>query len=139
MNRQLVVIVLWISVLLAAAFGLGGAGMFGSPFGGGTPILERTVYATTIFVGPISSAAALFYLGKSHAQAGASLVLGAAVGTFLGLIVQSNFREFWGGVFALTLWLPMLVVGIKLLLYRGCSQEAGPKPKSRRLKRSRRG
>lgn len=139
MNRQLVLIVLWLAILLAVIFAIGGAGMFGSPFGGGTPILERTIYATTILVGPFASAAALFSLRKDYAQAGASLVVGSAVGTFLGLVVQSDFREFWGGVFALTVWLPMLLVGVRLFLYPGCTSEPRPKAKSRRLRRDRRG
>ena len=106
--------VFWVALILAVLFALGGAGLYGSPFGGGTAA-EQAIYAAAILVGPLASLLALVFHKRLPYLAGITLVLGAAVGVFIGLVVQSPFHYFWGKVFGIVVWLPMLVVGLRLL------------------------
>ena len=106
--------VFWVALILAVLFALGGAGLYGSPFAGGTAA-EQAIYAAAILVGPLSSLLALVFHKRLPYLAEITLVLGAAVGVFIGLAVQSPFHYFWGKVFGIVVWLPMLVVGLRLL------------------------
>lgn len=139
MHLQLTTAIFCVAILLAVVFVMGGAGLYGSPFGGGGAGGELAIFAAAILVGPLASAFAFFSQRKSSARAGAVMILGAAVGTVLGLVLKTDFQEFWGFVFAGAVWLPMLLLGIKLCLHRGGAPEPRRKTKSRHLKRNRRG
>ena len=103
------------SLIFGALFAVGGAGIYGSPFAGKTSN-EYAIYEAAILVGPIGSLLALVFHKRLPYLSGVSLVLGAVVGVFIGLVVESDFRYVWGKVFLIVVWLPMSVVGARLLL-----------------------
>lgn len=107
--------VFWAALILAVLFAVGGAGLYGSPFAGGISAHDFAVYAAAILVGPLASLLALVFRKRLPYLAGITLVLGAAVGVFIGLVVQSPFHYFWGKAFGIVVWLPMLVVGLRIL------------------------
>jgi hypothetical protein len=84
---------------------------------------ENAIYAAAILVGPIASRFARGRVEEAPFRAGMALVIGAAAGFFTGLIIDSNFREVWGKIFAVAVWLPMLVIGVNLIRKRKSSQE----------------
>ena len=110
------------SLIFGALFAVGGAGIYGSPFapsGIRDLHVENTahaIYAAAILVGPLASLLALVFHKRLPYLSGVSLVLGAVVGVFIGLVVESDFRYVWGKVFLIVVWLPMSVVGARLLL-----------------------
>jgi hypothetical protein len=105
------------ALILAVLFAVGGAGIYGSPFDPGRRSHKYAVlYAATILVGPLASLVALVFHKRLPYLSGVSLVLGAAAGVFIGLVVESDFRYFWGKVFVIVVWLPMSVVGARILL-----------------------
>jgi hypothetical protein len=104
------------ALIFAALFAVGGAGLYGSPFGPGKTSNEYAIYAAAILVGPLATLLALGFHKRLPYLSGGSLVLGAVAGVFIGLVVESDFRYFWGKVFIIVVWLPMSVVGARLLL-----------------------
>jgi hypothetical protein len=109
-------VVFMAALILAVLFAVGGAGLYGSPFGPGKPSHEYAIYAASILVGPLASLVALVFHKRLPYLSGVSLVLGAVAGVFIGLVVESDFRYFWGKVFVIVVWLPMSVVGARILL-----------------------
>jgi len=116
MKTGAIIGVLCTSLVLAVLFAGGGAGIYGSPFGPGKTSQEYAIYAAAIFVGPLASLLALVLHKRLPYMSGVLLVLGAVVGVVLGLVVESDFKYFWGKVFAVVVWLPMSIVGAKALL-----------------------
>lgn len=105
-----------VALIFAALFAVGGAGIYGSPFGPGVHPRESAVYAEAILIGPLASLLAIVFHKRLVCLSGVLLVLGALGGIFIGLVVESDFRGFWGKVFAIFVWLPMSIVGARLLL-----------------------
>ena len=103
------------ALIFAVLFAVGGAGLYGSPFADDISAHDLAVYAAAILVGPLASLLALIIHKRLPDLAGITLVLGAVVGVFIGLVVESPFRFFWGKVFVIVVWLPMSVVGLKRL------------------------
>jgi hypothetical protein len=106
---------LCISVLLALLFTVGGAGLYGSPFGPGKVFREYALYAAAIISGPVATLCALVLRSRAPVAAAASLLAGALAGLCFGVIAQSDFRHFWGWVFLIAVWLPMWAVGLQML------------------------
>src|SRR5690349_11182237 len=78
-SRPVVKVVLGVASLLAIVFTIGGAGLYGSPFGGRWTS-EETIFAAAILIGPIACVAALVARRKAPVRAGIILVLGSVWG-----------------------------------------------------------
>jgi uncharacterized membrane protein len=107
--------ILVLSLLFAAIFALGGAGIYGSPFGSGL-----TMDALTILVGPLACVTALAVHKRSPRSASIAVVVGAIAGACLGL--ATPFRYVWEWVFLVMVWLPMVLAAV-VIWVRGLKHE----------------
>jgi hypothetical protein len=98
-----------LSLLFAVLFAAGGAGIFGSPFGGPWDG-QKMLCLLTILAGPAACLIALVIHRDHPGWAGAALIGGAVSGALLGNL--TNFRFVWLRVFAHCVWLPMTVVAL---------------------------
>ena len=114
--RSALLIVVYLAFGFGALFAIGGAGIYGSPWGGKTA--TNVIFLCAIAAGPFAAVTALSQLKNAPFVSGIMLVGGAVGGILMGLIVDTDFREVWGKVFLVAVWTPMLVIGIMLLLKR---------------------
>jgi hypothetical protein len=112
--------VLVTSVMFAALFALGGAGIYGSPFASVPPGWvdsgriqeEQRLMLLTILAGPVACLAALAVHRRRPHVAGVVLIGGVIAGAFLGTLTK--FDAVWEKVFLFFVWLPMAVVALAL-------------------------
>lgn len=118
MKTTAIIGLILVALFLALIFAAGGAGIYGSPFGSGTTAREYAIYGTAILVGPLASLIAFWFRRRLSRLSGGVLIMGAVIGSIVGLLVKSDFAVFWGKVFAVAVWLPMFVVGASLFLVK---------------------
>ncbi len=122
--RRSLIVVLVLSLLFAFLFAMGGAGIYGSPFASDPASypsaaraahnFDRMLMALTILVGPLACGPALAIYKRFPGVAGMLLVLGAVTGALLG--TATNFVHVWEKVFLITVWLPMIAIGVWIAL-----------------------
>ena len=100
------------ALLLGAAFAVGGAGMYGSPFADASPG-ARLRWLVIITLCPLCTTWALFLCARTSTWTGVALILCALLTAGLGLF--DDFREAWEWIYVVFVWAPMVVLGCRLL------------------------